>query len=584
MQNRTEKEIRLDRIRGSLIGGAAGDALGYAIEFDTEKGIFKHYGPGGIRKYELDPASGKALISDDTQMTLFTGAGILAAETASRMSGTPVLPRAGAAAAYLDWLRTQDKTYSGSRKPGERVSKGGKSKNNSWLADIPELYSLRAPGNTCLSALYSHRDEGSFPDDFIRNPLNKSKGCGGVMRLAPLGMVSCDDPIEVLNREGAQIAAITHGHSLGYMPAAVLAHIVHRIIFPEKKMSLKEIVLDARDTLERAFAGDQNLANMTDLINMAVYLSDNSDSDLDNIHCLGEGWVGDEALAIAIYCALRYQDDFSAGLIASVNHNGDSDSTGAVTGNILGALTGFDAIEEKWKKNLELIDVILELADDLAKGCPPDRAVIESDSDWYRKYVLMQWKPAAGDNSSAGPSGKPASGTGSPAGETVFMAVLGDITHDQGVQAIVNAANTSLLGGGGVDGAIHRAAGPDLLKECRTLHGCRTGEAKITGAYRLPCDYVIHTPGPIWRGGNDHERELLASCYRSCLQRAVENGVRTIAFPSISTGVYCFPLQEAAEIAVGTVKKFVEENPGKLDLIKWVLFGKRELEAYSRLV
>lgn len=167
-------------------------------------------------------------------------------------------------------------------------------------------------------------------------------------------------------------------------------------------------------------------------------------------------------------------------------------------------------------------------------------------------------------------------------GTAQLEAVRGDITKDQGVEAIVNAANTSLLGGGGVDGAIHRAAGPDLLKECRTLNGCPTGKAKITKAYRLPCEYVIHTPGPIWRGGGFSERELLASCYRSCLEVAAENGVRTIAFPSISTGIYSFPLQDAAQIAVRTVKTFVQEHPGRFDTIKWILFGDREYEVYSK--
>ena len=164
--------------------------------------------------------------------------------------------------------------------------------------------------------------------------------------------------------------------------------------------------------------------------------------------------------------------------------------------------------------------------------------------------------------------------------KTEFRAVLGDITQVTGVQAIVNAANTSLLGGGGVDGAIHRAAGPELLAECRTLNGCPTGQAKLTKAYRLPCDYVIHTPGPIWRGGGSRERELLADCYRNCLTLAAENGVRTIAFPSISTGVYRFPLEEAAGIAVRTARAFAEAHPGALDLVLWVLFDERTLAAY----
>lgn len=163
-----------------------------------------------------------------------------------------------------------------------------------------------------------------------------------------------------------------------------------------------------------------------------------------------------------------------------------------------------------------------------------------------------------------------------------FEVIHGDITKLQ-VDAIVNAANRSLLGGGGVDGAIHRAAGPQLIEECRKLNGCATGEAKITKGYYLPARYVIHTVGPVWQGGNNNEDELLASCYRNSLQLAAENNCQTIAFPNISTGIYGFPKERAAMIAVSVVKNYIERNPSPLKII-FVTFGNDNFEIYNQLL
>ena len=388
-KRRKEKEVHLDAIRGCIYGGAAGDALGYPVEFMTEGSIFSKYGKKGITEFDRDPQTGKALISDDTQMTLFTANGLLVGDTRAKLRGIQGWPRVYVAYAYLDWLLTQQSSLEKVNRHKRFTKDGGRS----WLLDVPELYSRRAPGITCLSALEKEWNGESF-GDYVKAKRNNSKGCGGIMRVAPIA-VNYQTDMDTLDMEGAQLAAITHGHSLGYMPAAALVHIINRIVFPEggERQPLKDIILEARDYVAKIFAGDPHLRELTDIIDLAVRLSENGEDDLDNIHQLGEGWVAEETLGISLYCALRYQNDFSAGIIAAVNHKGDSDSTGAVTGNILGAMVGYRAIEEKWKKDLELSDVILEIADDLCHGCQMSEYSLYRDEDWEKKYIHMK-RPA----------------------------------------------------------------------------------------------------------------------------------------------------------------------------------------------
>ena len=223
-EERREKETHRDAIRGCIYGGAVGDALGYPVEFLDEETIFTKYGPEGITCFKKSPYTGKALISDDTQMSLFTANGLLFGDTRGVVHGTQWNPSMYVARAYQDWLKTQVSTMREVNRHKRYTEEGC----FSWLLDVPELYSRRAPGNTCLSALMERHKHCNY----IEEKLNHSKGCGGIMRVAPIAVDYELDDIKRLDLEGAQLAAITHGHSLGYMPAAVLVHILNRIVYP----------------------------------------------------------------------------------------------------------------------------------------------------------------------------------------------------------------------------------------------------------------------------------------------------------------------------------------------------------------
>ncbi len=353
----------LDKFRGCLIGGAAGDALGYAVEFMGEEEIFAKYGERGITEYEL--TDGKALISDDTQMTLFTAAGLLHGATRCAYKGIPINFLHDIRMAYGGWYRTQTEKYP---LPGASRSRS--------LMSIPELYHRRAPGNTCMTAL---RD-GCGED--IWSHVNGSKGCGGVMRMAPVGLHFIgsswwDEKGTIMI--GANAAAVTHGHPLGWMPAGVFAGIIREIV--EKGKNVREATKSALEFAKEAVWPEEPLKELSALLMKALDLAYEPHlSNLEAIHELGEGWTAEECLAIALYCAFKYEDDFDKAIIAAVNHDGDSDSTGAVTGNIVGARLGLSAIPEKYLTNLELRDVIMEIADDL---CHPN---FYDDPEWDNKY------------------------------------------------------------------------------------------------------------------------------------------------------------------------------------------------------
>ena len=376
--DKTPYEYDLDKVKGCIVGGAVGDALGYPVEFMDYDAILSKFGPQGITRYLIK--DGIARFSDDTQMTLFTATGLLAAESELNLRGQGDDDTWAHKVAhhYIDWYWTQN------QKPGKP--------HGSWLFEIPELHSCRAPGNTCMGSL-RNLVKGIDSD-------NNSKGCGGVMRVAPVAL--CSDLRESMSADfmyalGGAVADITHNHPLGFMPAAMLVMLMDKISKCGEKVDhirLEKLVLNCVTEIGQVklhHLGDSGtydkylgaVGTLGKLMMLAVDLAYSDQPDEECIRALGGGWTGEEALAIAVYCALRHTDSFEKAVVAAVNHSGDSDSTGAICGNIMGLIHGYEAIPAYFKENLELLPVLEEVATDLYTGS----ARTDDLKKWKKKYL-----------------------------------------------------------------------------------------------------------------------------------------------------------------------------------------------------
>ena len=343
---------RLNRYVGCMLGGGVGDALGAPVEFMSIKAIREAYGNSGIADY--DKAFGKmGAITDDTQMALFTAEGLLRAWTRGSIKGV-CHPPAIVHMAYRRWLMTQEGGAGDYSNPPQ----------DSFLMRFSELFDRRAPGNSCLSALRQGK-MGTMED-----PINNSKGCGGVMRMAPAGLLLNNS--EEVFKLGCELAALTHGHPSGYLAAGVLAAMISMI---KTGAGIRDAVCEASAILKQYPDHTESLS----AIDQALKLADETPPTPEIVESLGGGWVAEEALAISIYCAIRAADDFSVGVRSAVNHSGDSDSTGAITGHILGCRLGASAIPAKWVDQLELNELIQEMGVDLFIG-------FQGDDAWWEKY------------------------------------------------------------------------------------------------------------------------------------------------------------------------------------------------------
>ena len=362
-----------------MTGGAIGDALGYQIEFDRD------IEPRMATQFTDEVG----IISDDTQMTLFTACGLLWRNTRQYLRGIAVLPPEAMYLAYLDWLDTQQKSNS------DHIP-------ISWIKNIPKLNIMRDPGMTCIGALSSGKS------GTLKDPINDSKGCGGVMRIAPIALYLTED---VVGEFSAKSCALTHGHPLAILSAYVLGYIIYYVLNEKPIEEAIEISIQKMNdwTIEKINSSQDPLkisyknekAELTKLFNKAADLALSNIEDQYAIRQLGEGWVAEEAVAIAIYCSLKYHDDFKEAIIAAANHDGDSYSTAAITGNIVGARVGYDNIPNYYKDNVELKDTIIEIADDLAGGISlieDENGRLQPTDAWLDKYLYVAAPNSATQN------------------------------------------------------------------------------------------------------------------------------------------------------------------------------------------
>lgn len=350
-----------ERFRGCLLGGAVGDALGAPVEFWSLAEIRARLGADGVTGY----VGGEAAVTDDTQMTLFTAEGLIRASVRARSRGICHVPGV-VHRGYLRWLYTQGVPWA------HNSAAAGADGPDGWLVMEQRLHRRRAPGNTCLSALQSGR-AGS-----IDRPLNDSKGCGGVMRAAPVGLL-IGEP-EKAFQLGCEVAALTHGHPGGWLPAGVLAAVVALVVNGE--------ALGAAVDLSRRMLASRPASEETArALDQAVALARGGPPSPEDLERLGSGWVGPEALAIAVCCALAADEGRSA-LLVSVNHSGDSDSTGAICGNLVGAVHGREACPPEWASALDVADIVTQVADDLWRERfePPVQKSGDAPMEWWQRY------------------------------------------------------------------------------------------------------------------------------------------------------------------------------------------------------